>query len=30
MPKKTPMAEENRDDEVGYPFKIFLEESLPR
>jgi hypothetical protein len=27
-PKIPPMVEEKRDDRVGYPFNIFLEESL--
>ena len=27
-PKILPMDEEKRDDEEGYPIKIFLEESL--
>jgi hypothetical protein len=27
-PKQPPMAKENRDDKVGDPFKMLLEESL--
>jgi hypothetical protein len=29
-PRKTSMASENKYDEIGYPFKVFLEESLER
>jgi hypothetical protein len=28
QPKQPPMVEEKRDDGVGDPFKMFLEESL--
>jgi hypothetical protein len=29
-PKKPSMAGKNKDDRTGYPFKMFLEESLKR
>jgi hypothetical protein len=28
MPKRPPMAGENKDDGTGYPFKLLIEEAL--